>query len=176
MTGQVGLISVDAISDVDVPETATTTRDFEDFYREKSAAVHRGLAVALGNDVLGQEATDEAFARAFQHWRKIQRYDNPAGWVYRVGLNWGRSRLRKTKREVMSNDVARSEVVAPIEPGLDDAISALPIKLRSVVVLRYLLDWSVEETAAALRIPAGTVKSRLSRALDQLAEALEGAR
>lgn len=174
MTGQVGLISVDALSDVAV--AAATTADFEDFYREKASAIHRGLAIALGNEALGQEATDEAFARAFQHWRKIHGYDNPAGWVYRVGLNWGRSRLRKTKREVMSNDVIPSGVVAPIEPGLDDAIAALPIKLRSVVVLRYLLDWSVEETADALRIPAGTVKSRLSRALGQLAEALEGAR
>jgi RNA polymerase sigma-70 factor (ECF subfamily) len=43
-------------------------------------------------------------------------------------------------------------------------------------VCRYLLDWSEEDTAAALDIPTGTVKSRLSRALDQLAKHLEDPR
>jgi RNA polymerase sigma-70 factor (ECF subfamily) len=50
----------------------------------------------------------------------------------------------------------------------------LPVKYRTVVVARYLLDWSTQETAAALRIPEGTVKSRLTRALDRLAIDLEG--
>ena len=45
-----------------------------------------------------------------------------------------------------------------------------------VVVCRYLLDWSVDDTATSLDIPVGTVKSRLARALDQLARHLEDAR
>ena len=44
---------------------------------------------------------------------------------------------------------------------------------RSVVVLRYLMQWSTAEVAEALGVPSGTVKSRLSRALDQLRTALE---
>lgn len=37
--------------------------------------------------------------RTFQHWDKIRRYDNPAGWAYRVGLNWATSRLRRRSRD-----------------------------------------------------------------------------
>ena len=58
------------------------------------------------------------------------------------------------------------------EPELDAALAALPVEQRSVVVLRYLLDWSEFQTAEALDIAPGTVKSRLSRALDRLATQL----
>lgn len=51
---------------------------------------------------------------------------------------------------------------------LRSAIDRLSEKLRAVVVCRYLLDLPEEETAAILAIPAGTVKSRLSRALEKL--------
>ncbi len=56
----------------------------------------------------------------------------------------------------------------PSDPRLAQALAALDPKHRSVVVLRYLLDWSVEQTAEALDIAPGTVKSRLHRALAQL--------
>jgi RNA polymerase sigma-70 factor (ECF subfamily) len=53
------------------------------------------------------------------------------------------------------------------------AIDALPAKLRDAVACRHLLDLSEAETAAALGVPPGTVKSRVSRALDRLRVALE---
>ena len=58
------------------------------------------------------------------------------------------------------------------DPAIADALRRLDVKLRSVVVCRLLLDWSVEETAAALRIKPGTVKSRLHRALASLERSL----
>ena len=57
-----------------------------------------------------------------------------------------------------------------VEPGLDAALESLNDKHRRVIVLRYYLDWSLEEIAEALRIPKGTVKSRLHRALKSLQE------
>jgi RNA polymerase sigma-70 factor (ECF subfamily) len=52
------------------------------------------------------------------------------------------------------------------------ALAGLALEHRTVVVLRYYLDWSHEQIAERLRIPVGTVKSRLSRALDQLGNKL----
>ena len=155
------------------PVAVSTEQDFEAFYRAESSGLHRALTVALGNADLAREATDEGFVRAFQHWRKIGQYDNPAGWVYRVGLNWARSRLRKTKREVITDDITDAATGWTQDVDLLNAVAALPLEFRSVVVLRYLMQWSTAEVAEALGVPSGTVKSRLSRALDQLRDALE---
>ena len=98
-------------------------------------------------------------------WATIRTYDNPVGWVYRVGLNWARSYHRRIARLI---PFAHHETVdlAPVaDPAIREALLRLDIKQRSVVVCRLLLDWSVDETAAALEISPGTVKSRLHRAL-----------
>ena len=142
-------------------------RDFETFYRDGYADIARALTVTLGDLDLAQEATDEAMVRAYARWSKIGAYDNPGGWVYRVGLNWARSARRRLTRVVPFHE---RRVVEPpsTDPAHDAALRNLDIGLRAVVVCRLLLDWSVDETAAALRIKPGTVKSRLHRALAQL--------
>ena len=152
------------------PATVAVSTDasFEAFYRAEADGLYRALTLALGNADLAREATDEGLVRAYQHWRKISAYDNPAGWVYRVALNWARSRLRKTKREVITDDIRDVAAGWSTDPGLLQAIHHLPLEVRSVVVLRYLLQWSTAEVAEALEVPTGTVKSRLARALEQL--------
>lgn len=151
----------------------STDHAFEAFYRAESEGLYRALTVALGDVQLAREATDEGFVRAYQHWRKISAYDNPAGWVYRVALNWARSRLRKTKREVITDDIRQVAAGWTSDPGLIDAVQNLSLEFRSVVVLRYLMQWSTAEVAEALGIPSGTVKSRLARALEQLRASLD---
>jgi RNA polymerase sigma factor (sigma-70 family) len=64
----------------------------------------------------------------------------------------------------------------PGDTDLTVALGRLGVEQRAVVVCRYLLDWSVDDTATSLDIPVGTVKSRLARALDQLARHLEDPR
>jgi RNA polymerase sigma-70 factor (ECF subfamily) len=65
-----------------------------------------------------------------------------------------------------------ASVDAVVDVDLERALAALSHDLRSVVVGRFLLDWSVDQTADALGVPPGTVKSRLSRALRQLERAM----
>lgn len=151
-------------------EADAPVRSFEDFYLEHHPTVSRALALTLGDNQLGVEAADEAMTRAYQRWRQVSGYHNPEGWVYRVGLNWARSWLRKRRRTTSSPFMAETPVddPTPSDPRLVEALAALDPKHRSVVVLRYLLDWSVEQTADALDIAPGTVKSRLHRALGQL--------
>jgi DNA-directed RNA polymerase specialized sigma24 family protein len=146
-------------------------RDFESFYRDGYADIARALTVTLGNLDLAQEATDEAMVRAYARWDKIGAYENPGGWVYRVGLNWARSARRRLSRVAPFHE--RPVVDAPVsDPANAAALQDLDVSLRAVVVCRLLLDWSVDETATALRIKPGTVKSRLHRALIQLERTL----
>ena len=159
--------------------TARPRWQFEHFYRDAFDGVYRALALSFGDADLAHEATSEAMARCYQRWGRIQDYDNPAGWVYRVGLNWGRSRISRRRRDAdrahrleRTGPAPAPEAVAG-DPELDAALRSLDLKYRSVVVLRYLCDWSEAETAEALHLPVGTVKSRLSRGLDQLRQRLE---
>lgn len=151
----------------------TDSMDFSGFYRAEADRLARALALALGDVDLAQEAVDEGMVRAYQRWRKVGAYDSPAGWVYRVSLNWARNRVRNRKREVLTDKWSEGSFSHDIDPDLEEALASLTIDARSVVVLRYLLGWSTADTASALGISEGTVKSRLSRALDRLESRLE---
>jgi RNA polymerase sigma factor (sigma-70 family) len=153
---------------------------FEAFYRAEVDRVYRALAVTLGDPYLAREATDEAMARAYAHWRRVSVYDNPGGWVFRVGLNWATSWWRKFGREhptleppLLGSD--RAATAEPQDAGIAaafDALGRLPIGQRAVVVCRVLLDLTTVETAAVLGVAEGTVKSRLARGLLSLRRVL----
>ena len=148
--------------------------NFDEFYRLRRDPIAHTLAVTLSDALLAAEATDEAMLRAYQRWRQVRSMDNPDGWVYRVALNFARSRLRKTKRELVS--IPPDVGVDPVEvsdPAVAKAVEGLSLDHRAVVVLRYYADWRLEDIAAALEIPLGTVKSRLNRAHAKLESTLE---
>ena len=150
------------LSDRDVTDAG---RDFEAFYGRVRPDIARALSLALGDADLAVEATDEALARAYERWPLVSRLDRPEGWVYRVAMNWALSILRRRRRsDHRLYDPQQSATVAIADPDLHAAIGELDVKHRTVIVCRHLLGWSVADTAAALRIREGTVKSRLSRA------------
>lgn len=152
---------------------AVTARvEFDDFYRANIDNVASALGATLHDADLGREAAGEAMVRALERWSKVRVHANPAGWCYRVGLNWATSRWRKRRRETTSDPVALQLVAAPptthINHALHEAVRQLPIPQRSVVVLTYWMGWSRADIAAALNIAEGTVGSRLNRSLQQL--------
>lgn len=153
--------------------------EFSVFYDANIGPLTRTFTAALGDPTVGRDAAQEAMTRAWEQWAKISVYDNPAGWCYRVGMNWATSRWRKRKREVLNVDQIRPAAVHDRLTGLDDALVAallkLPMDQREVVVLRLVQDWSITETADALGIAPGTVQSRYSRALRRLRTDLEQA-
>ena len=173
-------------------EQGIALNSFEELYSEKmeaeaKAAEERLRAEAKAAEVkakaeleaklkeeLGVEAADEAMTRAYQRWADVQTYDNPGGWVYRVAMNWARTKLRRSKRELPSVYVTdKPHIEDPqFEPKLDAALAELPEKYRAPVVLRYYMDWSMEEISDSLGIPKGTVKSRIHRGVAALQKSL----
>lgn len=152
----------------------TGPRDFTAFYEQTRASVARALALTLGDAELAGEAADEAMVRAYQRWRQVGSLDNPGGWVYRVGLNWSRSVLRR--RKVARRHVQReihTEQPTVGDPAVAAALDQLSVDHRAVVVCRHLLGWSEQQTADALQLPPGTVKSRLHRAMRELEQRLD---
>ncbi len=162
---------MDGASEVD---TSVTLDGFRELHAQRDR-LYRAVALAVGDAALAADAIDEAMTRAYTRWERIADYASPEGWVYRVAMNVARSALRKTRREDLWDQPPETSVVDD-QPDLElrSAIGRLPVKLRSVVVARYLLDWSTADAAEALGIPESTVKTRLKRALTRLAKDLEG--
>lgn len=164
--GNSGIAELISISAADVFEILP----FEDFYREQRAPIGRALALTLRDTQLASEAVDEGMVRAYQRWSRVQTLDNPGGWVYRVGLNWSRSILRRARRAapvwVTAAGVATDN--AGLDPAIDRALAQLSVEHRAVVVCRLLIGYSEAQTATALGLRPGTVKSRLARATARL--------
>ncbi|HYG64172.1 MAG TPA: RNA polymerase sigma factor [Thermoanaerobaculia bacterium] len=131
-----------------------------------------------------EDLTQEIFLRLYQSLR-LYRGDCPLlGWALRLSRNLCIDHWRRVRRERLATAV--SEEILLQMPATDDpraqaqarqelravheALTAMPEELAEVVLLRDLQGWSVEETAAYLEVPAGTVKSRLHRARLELAE------
>lgn len=150
------------------------SESFDAFYRRAWPEVYRATAVTIDDADLAREATDEAMTRAYGRWSSVSTMENPVGWVYRVAVNWARSRQRRQRLALIRRvpTLTGAAVDELPDPDLYAAIQRLPGQHKDVVVARYLLDMSEEATAQAFGIPKGTVKSRLSRALETLKEEL----
>ena len=71
--------------------------EFREFFTQAHVPMVRSQSLALHDDQLGRDAAAEGFARALARWSSVATMANPAGWVYRVGLNWARSRRRSRR-------------------------------------------------------------------------------
>jgi RNA polymerase sigma-70 factor (sigma-E family) len=149
--------------------------DFADYARARWPALVRA-AVFLGCDP--HEAEDLAQAtlvRCLQRWERVRAADERDAYVYRILVNTRHDQHRR--RRVVEHPVERlpDRGVADRTRDVDladavhRALSGLTEEQRQVVVLRHLAQLGEAQTAAALGIAVGTVKSRLSRALRQLA-------
>lgn len=150
-----------------------TASTFEAFYRTNRLPLARALALTLRDTELASDAVDEAMARAYERWNTVESLANPTGWVYRVALNWSRSFLRRARRPMPVWDAPDVELASNgLDPAVDRALAELSVEQRAVVVCRLLLGWSEAQTAKALDIRPGTVKSRLNRASARLQSTL----
>ena len=156
---------------------------FAGLIRAHQETAFRLAYVITGNAAEAEDAAQEAVVKA---WRALGRFrkDEPfRPWLLRIVANEARNRRRAAGRRARlaaaaaahsSGDAAPSPeeltVASDESRRLLDALNRLPESARLVLVCRYLLGLSEQETAAALRIRPGTVKSRTSRALDQLRE------
>jgi RNA polymerase sigma-70 factor (sigma-E family) len=148
--------------------------EFDGFMRGRWPAMVR-LAYALTGDAgHAEDVAQAAFARAYASWGRVRRAGDPDAYVRRIVINEHRSRFRRHRvAEELCGDLADTPGGSS-QPGpedrseLLDALDRLGPRQRAVVVLRYWLDLSEAETAAALNCSVGTVKSQASRALATL--------
>lgn len=126
-----------------------------------------------GDRTSAEDIVAEAYARVWPHWRR-GRVAEVLPYLMRAVANEAFTRHRRRRLERSKEQPPRPLVQGPFEEQVDDhdelwsAVGRLAPKQRVVLVLRIYEDLSEEQTASMLGIPEGTVKSRLSRALDAL--------
>lgn len=148
------------------------------FAANRDALVRYGY-LCCGDHALAEELVADAVARVWPRWRR-RRIENLDGYVRRVMTNALNDRQRRHRVAQRAVERHRPAVATPdpADPTTDRVtmwplVLALPPKQRAVIVLRYFEGRSEAEIATFLDISAGTVKSRASRALDQLRTQLE---
>jgi RNA polymerase sigma-70 factor (ECF subfamily) len=160
---------------------------FEALVRVHQAVAFRTAWVVSGGADDSEDAAQEGFMKAFAALSRFRAGTPFRPWLLTIVANEARNRRRSAgRRDALAlrtpaghgADVAASspeEAVLARERRvvLLGALARLPEPDRAVIVFRYLMQFSGAETAAALGVPAGTVKSRLSRALDRLRRTLE---
>jgi RNA polymerase sigma-70 factor, ECF subfamily len=152
--------------------------DYERFFR----ATYARLVVALtltSDRSAAEDAVQDAYLQALRHWGRIKHYDDPAAWVRRAALN----RLANQRRGSARRDRAVDRLAAATTEHTRDqdtaaltdlraALAELPERERAVVVLHHVIGVPVADLATELDLPAGTVKSILSRTRDRLRDLL----
>jgi RNA polymerase sigma-70 factor (ECF subfamily) len=161
------------IVDVDVRAAA----DFASWYAATADGVTRRVGAAVGDPLLGREATAEAYARAYERWSRVAAMGSPEGWVYRVAVNI----CRRSWRQRALEDRALARMVPEMlgrfdEPAHPDdlyrAVRKLPRRMRVAVRLRYWDDLTEQEIADRMGVPPGTASSLLSTARTRLRRAV----
>jgi RNA polymerase sigma-70 factor (ECF subfamily) len=146
---------------------------FEDWYRREHGRLAASLIVVSGDVDAATDAVDEAFARALDRWDSVSAMASPVGWTYRVALNVLRRRMRRAGIESRAaRSVEQGRDARLPDPELWDAVSRLPRRQRTAIVLRYVADLPESDIAAAMGIARGTVAATLAAARRRLEEDL----
>lgn len=140
--------------------------DFDATFRAHYWPMVRALTVTCGDREVAADAVQDAFTRAYARWRRIARYDDPAGWVRHVALNRIRDHFRRAERGRRAVDRLGSQAehtIAGPEPVGDvgPLLATLPLQQRTAMALFYVEQCSVREIAQAMELSEGAVKYHL---------------
>jgi RNA polymerase sigma-70 factor (sigma-E family) len=148
--------------------------EFRDFMLGRWPALVRLAYGLTGDRALAEDLAQTALARAYASWSRVRRTDNPDAYVRKIVLNANRSRFRARRVTEQLTSVPPDHGTSDETARQDDrsalmaALATLPSGQRAAVVLRYWLDLTEAQTAAALGCSVGNVKSQTSRALAKL--------
>ncbi|MHC4840288.1 MAG: RNA polymerase sigma factor [Planctomycetota bacterium] len=140
-------------------------------------ALTRAAWVYLGDQHAAADVVQDTLMAAWDSARKLKDETSLRPWLFGILFNrcrkvmrsLARRRKRELKAGLTSHEPANTRDMEPLQ----HAIQQLDEDSRKVVVLRYLEEMSVEQTALALGIPEGTVKSRTHSALGKLRQLME---
>jgi RNA polymerase sigma-70 factor (sigma-E family) len=156
----------------------TEEQSFADFVRERAPALYRYGYVLTGNSHDADDLVQEALIRLRGAWSRVNRRDDPTGYVRTTMARLHISAWRRRRREFLTASVPEIARTDERFEGVDtrggadtelwQLLSTLPPRQRAVIVLRYYERMTDEEIAAALGVSRVTIRSQAMRALEKL--------
>ncbi|OLB93563.1 MAG: hypothetical protein AUI15_18525 [Actinobacteria bacterium 13_2_20CM_2_66_6] len=144
---------------------------FRQLYDQEFHSVYRAIRAVILDSAAAEDLTQETFVRAYRARHRYTPTAPPGAWLRRIGINLAISHLRRQK---LARFLPARLYVAPDRRDYDraeardvvgKAMTALSPKLRAAVVLHYYEGLTREEIAEVLGVPAGTVASRIAKAV-----------
>ncbi|MEI7032619.1 SigE family RNA polymerase sigma factor [Streptomyces pratensis] len=149
--------------------------EFHAFFDRHYAELSRLAFLLTGEADTADDLAADAFVALWDRWDRVRAADHPVAYARGVVANMARSRVRGAVRERRrvalfwsrrSEQTDGPDVAAVLD--VREALRRLPFRKRACVVLRHALDLSEKDTALALGISVGTVKSQTSKAMAEL--------
>ena len=186
-----GTASDEDVSDV-AAAAAGDVRAFERVYRRHVSRIHSTAVRMLGEEE-ADDATQDVFIRAWQRLGQFRGDSAFYTWLYRIGINTAKNYLVTMGRRAPTSTEADAEEAETFDDGehlrdintpesmlatkqiaqtVNVAMEALPEELRTAITLREIEGLSYDEIADAMGCPIGTVRSRIFRAREAIAEKL----
>jgi RNA polymerase sigma-70 factor (ECF subfamily) len=170
-------------------------RAFEQLFQQYQKGIYNAIYQIVRSESDAADLTQDVFVRAYRALPRLQSPEAFTSWLYRIAINLSRNYLRDTarartesleygendedgggQREIAdtSADPAAKAQTRDVQDRVQRAIATLSPDHRTVITLHHIEDMPVEEIANILEVSVGTVKSRLSRARENLRRKLAG--
>lgn len=165
---------------------------FEDVVKIFQNRIYHHCFRMIGNAYEAEDLAQEAFIRAYMNISSFDHHRKFSTWLYRIATNLTIDRLRKRKpdyyldaeikgteglnmySQLQTNERLPEEEVESLElqNHIHQEIASLPPLYRSIIILRYLEEFSLKEISEIMDIPLGTVKTRIHRGREALRKKL----
>jgi len=149
-----------------------TTEEFSERIVGMIQTLYRVSYSQLAQDCDRDDAVQECLYKAWKKRHQLKDESVMQTWVIRILINECRNIQKKGRQEFPLDELLKRAAPPDTDFELHDALFAIDETLRLPIVLHYMEGYSTKEVAQILRIPHGTVKSRMSRARNELKKIL----
>jgi RNA polymerase sigma-70 factor (ECF subfamily) len=156
---------------------AESDNGFDRFFDEHRDRLYRALWLVARDRFDAEEVTQDAFLKVWERWNRVRGLEDPAGYLYRTGLNLLRNRRRRAAlglRRLVHIAPPAGDAMAAVDARdlVVRALGTLTPRERSALVLVDLLDMTSEDAAKALGVRASTVRVLAARGRTALRDAI----
>ena len=148
--------------------------DFESLIKNVKVKMYKTAMAILKNDDDACDAIQEALTSAYQNFEKLREKQYFDTWIIRILMNKCYDIINKNKKMIYLNqklEIDSNEHYYDVykeESLLENVLNQIDVDLKTVALLYYYDSFSVKDISNMINIPEGTVKSRLSRAREQI--------
>ena len=150
------------------PTAVTTSRSFDEFFREESSTLFRRMWLVTRDRQEAEDVMQEAFLSVFERWERVATMEDPTGYLYRTAFNAWKKRSRMAARAAR---LSFSPAPTPYQYDaveartvIGEALARLTPRQRAALVLTELLGYSSEDVGRILGIRAVTGRVLASQA------------